>query len=635
MVKRRTQKGEEPELISLDDALSEIQNRFSFAPRVVKVSVQDSIGRVTAEALYSPLTIPSVHLSAMDGIAVKEHDTIGATDKKPVRLTDFVLVNTGNVIPPEYNAVIKIEDTEEKAGSYTIRTSASPWQHIRPIGEDISRSEMVLPRYSQISAPDIGAMISYGITEVPVLDLKVALISTGSEIISIGSTPRADQVIESNMHMAAAMIRSVGASVTHFPIVVDNIDEIRNMITIAVKDHDLILISGGSSKGTMDYTSQVIDTLGTVFVHGIAIKPAKQLILGDINQKVVIGMPGYPVAFYTVLREIVQPILEWYRFPFPYPDNVSAYLTQSIRSSFGLDEFILAIIGKVQENWVATPLSNKSGVQMNLVRSNAYLKVPSDTEEVEKGTRLPATLRVQKEIAEQTVLVTGSHDLAIDYLADLAREEGILIASSHVGSMNGLLTLQEGYCHLAPMHLLADDGEYNIPYLQQYIPKKDLVLISVAERMQGVVSRDVLGFDAITTHTFINRQKGSGTRMLLDHLLHESNIRPEDVHGYDQEVSTHYGVCLAVQNGDADIGMTIYGAARAFSLPFIPLALERYELVTTKELFEEDWRIRKIVELINSKRFKEILTHLGGYEMEFTGTIRECAKKRYMGKKIR
>ena len=271
---------------------------------------------------------------------------------------------------------------------------------------------------------------------------------------------------------------------------------------------------------------------------------------------------------------------------------------------------------------------------MNLVRSNAHLKIPSDTEEVEKGTILPATLRVQKEIAEQTVLVTGSHDLAIDYLADLAREEGILIASSHVGSMNGLLTLKEGYCHLAPMHLLADDGEYNIPYLQQYIPKKDLVLISVAERMQGVVSRDVLGFDAITTHTFINRQNGSGTRMLLDHLLHENNIRPEDVDGYDQEVSTHYGVCLAVQNGDADIGMTIYGAARAFSLPFIPLALERYELVTTKELFEEDWRIRKIVELINSKRFKEILTHLGGYEMEFTGSIRECTKKRYMGKKI-
>lgn len=625
---------EEPELISLNDALCKIHNRFSFAPKIVKVPVQESIGRVTAEALYSPLTIPSVHLSAMDGIAVKEHDTVGASDKNPVLLTDFVLVNTGNVIPPGYNAVIKIENTEEKNGLYLIRTSASPWQHIRPIGEDISRSEMVLPRYSKISAPDIGAMISYGITEVLVLDLKVALITTGSEVISIGSIPIADQVIESNMYMAAAMIRSVGASVTHFSIVADDINEIRNMISTAEVDHDLILISGGSSKGTMDYTSQVIDSLGKIIVHGIGIKPAKHLILGDIKKKIVIGMPGYPVAFYTVLREIVGPILEWYGFLFPFQDKISAYITQPIRSSLGLDEFILAVIGKVQNKWVATPLSNKSGIQMNLVRSNAYLKIPSNTEEVKKGARLPATLRVQKEIAEQTVLITGSHDLAIDYLADLAREEGILISSSHVGSMNGLLNLKDGYCHLAPMHLLADIGEYNIPYLQQYVPKKDMVLISVAERMQGVVSRDVLGFEAITTHTFINRQKGSGTRMLLDHLLHEKNIRPEDVDGYDQEVSTHYGVCLAIQNGDADIGLTSYGAARSFSLPFIPLGLERYELVTTKELFKEDWRIKKIADLINSKRFKEILTHLGGYEMECTGTIRECAKKRYVETKI-
>ncbi|HWQ63988.1 MAG TPA: substrate-binding domain-containing protein, partial [Methanospirillum sp.] len=342
----------------------------------------------------------------------------------------------------------------------------------------------------------------------------------------------------------------------------------------------------------------------------------------------VVGMPGYPVAFYTILREFIQPILEWYGFCFPIPDQISAYLTRSIKSSPGLDEYILATAGKVRNKWVATPLSRQSGVQMNLVRSNAYLKIPADQEELKKGSRVNTTLQVQKGIAEQVILITGSHDLAIDYIADIAREKRIIIASSHVGSMDGLLTLKDGNCHLAPMHLLADDNEYNIPFLKQYFPNKDLVLICVAERIQGIVSREVLDFEAITTHRFINRQKGSGTRILLDRLLAEKKIHPEDITGYDQEVSSHYEVCLAVQSGDADIGLTTYGAALTFGLPFIPIGVERYELVTTKDLFEEDSRIRAIVDILNSNEFKQVLTHLGGYEMDLTGMIRECRRKK-------
>lgn len=627
MVKREPEQTRYLTLTSLSDALEVLKKSFSFSPRIRIVPVQDSCGKITAEAIFSPLSFPSVHISAMDGIAVRSRDTIKATEQKPVIITNFAKVNTGNIVPPDYDAVIMIEDVEEYEKGYIIRASAHPWQNIRPVGEDIASSEMILPRMSQIKAADIGAMASYGRFKVPVLDLKVALIPTGNEIVPVGIMPRPGQVVESNMHIAAALISSVGASVTHYPIVPDDKEKISQVVSHAVENNDIVLISAGSSKGTKDFTAQIIAELGTVFVHGLAIKPAKPVILGSINGKPIIGMPGYPIACYTILREIVLPILGWYGFAIPHSDTIPVHLTNSIQSSIGTDEFILTTVGKIHNKWIAVPLSRGAGVQMAMVRSNAYIKIPANQEGLEAGAVTTAILTVQKKLAEQVVLITGSHDLSIDYLADMIRDKGIHLASSHIGSMGGLLALKKGFCHLAPMHMLDDDGDYNIPYLKKYFPDEELVLICVGERVQGIASRDVLGFDDITSHRFINRQRGSGTRMLLDHLLKQKGIRSDSIVGYDKEATTHLGVCLAIQSGDADLGMTINSAARAFSLPFIPIGVERYELVTTKKMFKEDNRIKKIVELIGSKNFKEVLLHLGGYETENTGVIRWCNKK--------
>ncbi|MDD1727660.1 MAG: molybdopterin biosynthesis protein [Methanospirillum sp.] len=614
-------------LTSLADVLSELHDRFSYTPRTVRIPVQNSYGKITAEAVFSPLSVPVAHLSAMDGIAVKTEYTIGATDQKPVILTDAVRVNTGNVIPDGYDAVIMIEDVEEQAGSFQIRSSAHPWQHIRPVGEDIAVTEMVIPRFSRIRAVDIGAMASYGVSEVAVLDLRVALIPTGSEIVPVGTMPRPGQVIESNMHMAGTLITAAGASVTHYPVVPDDQDQIRAVVQEAVVDHDIVLISAGSSKGTKDYTARIIADLGTVFIHGVAIKPAKPVILGEIENRPVIGMPGYPIACHTILREILLPMLGWYGLPILEPEVIQVQLTCAIQSAIGTDEFVLATVGKIQDHWIAAPLSRGSGIQMSMVRSNAYLKIPADQEGLETGSLTTAVLTVPKQSAGQVVLITGSHDPAIDHLADLIRGCGILIASSHVGSMGGLLTLKRGDCHLAPMHLLADDGEYNIPYLQKYFPDEELVLICVAEREQGIVSREGLGFEAITTHQYINRQRGSGTRMLLDHMLRQKGIDPDGIAGYNREVTTHLGVCLAVQSGDADLGMAVYSAAKAFSLPFVPVGVERYELVTTRKMFDEDSRIRAIADMIASQKCKNILEKLGGYRTGETGHIRRCNQR--------
>ena len=623
---------------SLSDALHQMREYFSCTPRVTRIPVQKSYGRVTAEAVISPLSVPAAHLSAMDGIAVKSRDTKKATEQRPIILTDYERVNTGNVVPAGYDAVIMIEDTEEQDGTFLIRSPAHPWQHIRPAGEDIAVTEMILPRLSRIRETDIGAMASYGITAVPVLDLKVALIPTGSEIIPVGSIPVPGEVIESNMHMVAALITAAGAKVTHYPVVSDDQDKIRATVERAAGNHDIVLISGGSSKGTKDYTARIIADLGTVIVHSMAIKPAMPVIIGGIKNKPVIGMPGYPIACHTILREIVMPLLGWYGFPLPASEVIPVEMASGVESSPGIDEFVPATVGKIQDHWIAVPLSRGAGVQMSLVRANAYLKIPAEKEGLEIGSKTTASLTVQKNVAEEVVLVTGSHDPSLDYLADLVREEGILISSSHVGSMGGLISLKQGYCHLAPMHLLAENGEYNIPYLQKDYPEEELILICIGERVQGIVSRDILGFDDITSHRFINRQPGSGTRMLVDHLLKKNNISPKRVTGYDQEVTTHLGVCLAVQNGDADLGMTTYGAARAFSLPFIPVSSERYELVTTKEMFEKDARIKAIAGMIAAQEYKNVLIHLGGYEIEHTGTIRrvnQMKKVRSSGKKTR
>jgi putative molybdopterin biosynthesis protein len=628
MVKDRDRATRYFSLTSLPDALRQLHERFSYTPRITRVPVQHSYGKIAAQAVFSSLSVPAIHLSAMDGIAVKTRDTIGATDQKPVTLTDVVRVNTGNVIPDGYDAVIMIEDVADQGGSFLIRSSAHPWQHIRPIGEDIATTEMIIPRLTRIRAPDIGAMISYGIIDVPVLNLKVALIPTGSEIVPVGSVPRPGQVIESNMHMAAAFISAAGATVTHYDIIPDDRDQIRAMVEDAIKEHDVVLISAGSSKGTKDYTAEVIAELGTVFVHGVAIKPAKPVILGDIRNRPVIGMPGYPIACYTILREIILPLLGWYGFYMPESEVIPVQITSAVQSSIGTDEFVLVTVGKIRDTWVAVPLSRGSGIQMSLVRSNAYLKILSDQEGLEAGSKTSAVLTVRKSTAEQVVLMIGSHDPAIDHLADLARDAGIIVASSHVGSMGGLLTLKRGNCHLAPMHLLADDGEYNVPFLQKYLPEEELLLICVAEREQGIVSRDGLGFEAITDHRFINRQRGSGTRMLLDHLLTREGISADTITGYDREVTTHLAVCLSIQNGDADLGMAVYSAARAFSLPFVPVGIERYELVTTKQMFEKDGRIRAIVKIIASNKWKELLVQLGGYRTGNTGTIRTCNQKK-------
>ncbi len=252
-------------------------------------------------------------------------------------------------------------------------------------------------------------------------------------------------------------------------------------------------------------------------------------------------------------------------------------------------------------------------------------RIPPDKEGYEAGEEVPVTLMVPEKTAEQTLLISGSHDPVLDCLLELTQKDGVTLHSSLTGSMGGIVALKRGTCHAAPVHLLHPSGEYNIPYLRHYLPGEDITLVCIAGREQGVVSREGLSLADLPSHTFVNRQKGSGTRMLLDYELGREGIDPGSIRGYDRELTTHIGVALAVRQGEADAGMCVYSAARALGLSFVPVGRERYELaIRTGDL--ADPRIRTLLDAINSERFKEILHHLGGYDTTCTGQLRDTLR---------
>jgi putative molybdopterin biosynthesis protein len=592
--------------------------------RVIEpVPLERAVGRITAQPLFAGYSVPEVHLSAMDGIAVRSEDTWGASEQSPVTLHDFSRVNTGNVVPSGYDAVIMIEDVRMTGDGAIIRKAVSSWQHVRPAGEDIAESEMILPSGHRIRPHDIGALAAYGIMEVPVLTISIGIIPTGTELVPAGTRPLPGQVVESNTVMAAAWLTSLGATCRHYPPTPDEPEQIRDAIRRAAEENDMVIVSAGSSAGTRDFTAPVIAELGEVLVHGVGIKPGKPAIIGRIGSVPVIGMPGYPLSALTVLREIIIPLLFRFGLSAPDPEILSASLTATLQSEVGTCEFVLLSIGMILDRWVAIPLSRGSGVQMSGVRANAFLRIPDDLEGYEAGQTVPVELLVPRSQAASALLVTGSHDPSLDYLAELVRTEGVSLHSSHTGSMGGLLALKRMSCHAAPMHLLSPDtGEYNIPYLEKYLPGEEISLVCIAEREQGIVSREKFSLADLPGHTFVNRQKGSGTRLLLDYELRNLGISPGSIPGYDRELTTHIGVALAVKTGEADAGMCVYSAAKALGLPFVPVGTERYELAF-RTGDSDDPKIKALVNAIASPAFRESLSRLGGYDTRETGVLRQ------------
>lgn len=606
-----------------------------FGSKTETIPVFESCGRVTAKAVYAHICAPHYAASAMDGVAVSAKETFGATETTPVTLKpdQFLVLDTGDPIPEDKDAVIMVEDIVKNGdGSITIHTAVAPWQHIRQIGEDVCAGEMILPSHMTVSPAAIGAMIAGGVLEIEVIRKPVVgIIPTGDEIIPPCTDPKPGDILEFNGSIFSAMVRSWGAEAVVYPIVPDKFNQIKEMVAKAADECDMVILNAGSSAGREDFSARVIRELGEVLYHGIAIKPGKPAILGCRGEKVILGVPGYPVSGIIVIEQLLKPLIDhWLKAPAATDTYVNATLTRPVVSGLKYQEFVRVRMGCVGGRLMASPLSRGSGVVSSFMKADGILEVPQGLEGYEAGEEVSVRLLSPLEKLHNTLVVIGSHDPLLDELADMLHLEdsALYISSSHVGSMGGIMAIRRGEAHMAGCHLLdTADGSYNKAFIRKYFPKGGVKLVSCVGRQQGLMVAkgnplQIRKFADIAKGgvRYVNRQKGSGTRILADYLCMRENVDTASVYGYDREELTHTSVAAQIASGSADVGMGIYSAAKLYDLDFIPICIEEYDLIVPDHAWDTPM-VQALLHILKSDAFREKILSLGGYTVDNPGQI--------------
>lgn len=601
-----------------------------------KIQVIASQGRVSASSVFARVSSPNFNASAMDGIAVNAKSTFGASEANPMRLRkgiDFIYVDTGDPITDPYDAVIMIEDVVEiDSDTVEIIKSAAPWQDIRPIGEDIVANEMIIPANHEIRPVDIAAMLAGGITELEVVKKpRVGIIPTGTEIIEPDEPFELGKIIESNSRMFEGLVKEYGGEPVRLKPVPDDYGLLKRIISEAVKQNDIVIINAGSSAGSEDFTVKLIAELGEVLVHGIATRPGKPAILGIIEGKPVLGIPGYPVSAYFVFETFAKPLIYKYLKQGVLQKNkAEAVLSRRMVSSLKHTEYVRIKLGLVDGKLIATPLNRGAGATMSLVRADGILVIPQNSEGIEAGEKVQVELSKAIDDINNTIVSIGSHDLIMDMIGSLMhrKDTGKSLSSAHVGSMGGLMALRRGEAHMAPIHLLDEQtGIYNESYIRKLLPGMKIALVKGVKRIQGMMVRagnpkSIKGFRDFTREgvQFVNRQNGAGTRILVDFMLKKEGIDPTAISGYEREMTTHMAVAAAVSSGSADVGVGVLSAAKAMDLDFIPIGEEEYDFAVPEKYLELDM-FKQFINIIKSEDFKSILSDLGGYGTEGIGEI--------------
>ncbi|HEY9160691.1 MAG TPA: molybdopterin biosynthesis protein [Desulfomonilia bacterium] len=607
-----------------------------------EISVEDSLGRVTARPVFARISAPTYHCAAMDGIAVRAEETYGTTEKNPKHLTigiDAFWINTGQALTEGCNAVIMIEKVHQLDDDrLEIMSPAYPWQNIRKVGEDIVATQLLLPQNHVIRPYDMGALAASGIFRIEVRKKpRVAIIPTGTELIRHTDIDdpgliKKNQIIESNSITLSGLVREAHGEPVVYDIVPDTEEDIRSvLLRAASSDADLILINAGSSAGSKDYTANIVAEIGEVLVHGVAMMPGKPTILGVIQGKPVIGIPGYTVSAVMSFEQFARPVIFGLQgLSLPERRTIRVKPSRDIPSRLGTEEFVRVNIGRVGERLVATPLPRSAGSVTTLTRAEGIIRIPSMSEGVTQDEEISAELLVDDEELRNTIVVIGSHDITIDILADEIRRSGknIRISSGNAGSLGGLIAIRKGMCHIAGSHLLdTETGEYNVSYIRRYLKGIRICLFRLVMRDQGLIvakgnPKGIKGISDLTRNdiTFINRQPGSGTRILLDYNLARSGISPESIKGYEREEFTHMSVAVDVLSGAADCGMAIYAAAKALDLDFIPMDREQYDLVIPADFLNVK-NIQVVLDTIRSPEFRDKVSALGGYDASGSGEL--------------
>jgi putative molybdopterin biosynthesis protein len=642
-----------------DIPLEEAQDRFQTAikeagiwkPLNTELLPLDEqlLGRVLGATVWAKISSPHYHASAMDGFAVRSDSTYGATQTNPISLDykkEAMYLDTGDPLPAWADAVIPIELVESIAQDgqmaenprqpylIRIRASVSPWTHVREMGEDMVATQLVLPQGGVLRPVDLGAAAGCGYDALEVVRKpKVAVIPTGTELVYPGDPLNAGDIIEYNAIVLAAQIQDWGGEATRFENTPDDFKVIKEQVISAAKKHDLVLLIAGSSAGSEDYSSRVVEEIGQLLVHGVAVRPGHPVILGLIERDgkttPIVGVPGYPVSAALTAEIFVQPVLrQWLGLPPRLPQKLDAVITRKVNSPPGDDDYLRVAVGFLGDKVLAAPLSRGSGVITSLVRADGLVVIPRGEQGLQAGDPVTVQLYRTKEELQTTIFAIGSHDLTLDLLAQFLAPLQRRLASVNVGSLGGILALKQGETHLAGSHLLdPKSGEYNLAYIEQHLQGRKLRVVTLVGRTQGLFvapgnPKDIQDLEDLGRPdiSFVNRQRGSGTRLLLDYHLGQAGIEPTSIKGYDHEEFTHLAAAALVASGRVDCALGIEAASHALELDFLPLYSERYDLIIPQEFFDSEL-LKPLLGLLKDPAFRKAVSERPGYDVSQMGEL--------------
>jgi putative molybdopterin biosynthesis protein len=641
--------------IPLDEARQRLQEKIQDAGLwdllgVENLPLEETLaGRILAGTLWARISSPHYHASAMDGFAVKSDRTYGALETAPITLQyaqDTTYLDTGDPLPEWADAVIPIENVEalnendetardpRRPYAIQIRAAISPWTHVREMGEDMVATQLVLPRGHRLKPVDLGAVAGSGYDSLDVARKpRVAIIPTGTELVYPGDPLQAGDIIEYNSIVLAAQVMEWGGEATRVENIPDDYQRIKSEVERAAEDHDLVLLVAGSSAGSEDYSARIVEECGELLVHGVAVRPGHPVILGMVKggskDTPIVGVPGYPVSAALTAEIFVEPLLaKWLgRIP-DKPEEVTASITRKVNSPAGDDEFLRVAVGYLGDKALAAPLSRGSGVITSLVRADGLVVIPRGVQGLQAGDPVTVRLYSSRDQLEQTIFAIGSHDISIDLLAQFLSLSQRRLTSVNVGSLGGIMALKRGETHLAGSHLLdPESGEYYLKYIKQHIPEIPLRVVTLVGRTQGLFlargnPKKIQGLEDLIRQdiSFVNRQHGAGTRLLLDFHLEELGIRTNSVRGYEHEEYTHLGAAAVVASGRADCALGIEAASYALDLDFLPLYSERYDLLIPEKYAESDLLL-PLLDLLEDPKFREAVAGRPGYDISQMGQI--------------
>jgi putative molybdopterin biosynthesis protein len=605
------------ELISVDQA-HEIIRRLTLVRRTEKIALQHALGRTLAEDVTSHVDVPSFDRAAMDGFALLARDTYSAREDAPVRLPllgsieagvlpkfevhsgQAVEIATGGMMPKGANAEVMVEHVDVEAMGIAIKKPVTIHENVISAGSDVMAGELVLRRGAVLTEREIGALATIGCREVSVFEPpRVGILATGNEVVPPGSALAPGKIYDVNTYSIGAAVEASGGKPLYYGIVRDDIDQIERVIADALSECDMVLSSGSTSAGQGDVVYRIAEK-GKLLAHGVSIKPGKPLIIAELEGKPFFGLPGYPVSALMVYYVFIDPFIRGRAKP-----------SRKVRARLGIEVHSEPRHQLLPVNLVrglAYPVLASSDAITTLL-SDGFLEIPEHTEILDENAEVEVTLFGEFELTD--LMFIGSHDVGVDILFQMIEDVAPHVKAVNVGSQGGLVAIRKGIADIAGTHLLSASGDYNLPFVKEF-GLHHVALVKGYLRQQGIITRkgEMVSLDALAETQFINRNAGSGTRVLTDMLLRqiattrelEFDALTQSIKGYDYEARTHSAVASAVKVGKADAGIGIKPVADLNGLEFYPLADEEYDFVIPLDRLEE-LPLTRFLQALRSQEF--------------------------------